>query len=87
MIKLASYSCIKRITRNHNVLQVHMKRLLTLSNKVVLGVWLMQFSDNDLWVVTPSKQVNASIILEARLEIEQETGHAGTMYSDFGIEA
>ncbi len=45
----------------------------------------MQFRDNDLRAVTPSKQVNASII--HRLEIEQGTGHPGTIYSGVGLEA
>lgn len=43
----------------------------------------MQFRDNDLRAVTPSKQVDASII--QRLEIEQGTGHPGTIYSSVGL--
>lgn len=45
----------------------------------------MQFRDNDLRAVTPSKQVNASII--HRLEIEQGRGRPGTIYSVIGLEA
>lgn len=43
----------------------------------------MQFRDNDLRALTPSKQVNASII--HRLEIAQGTGHPGTIYSGVGL--
>lgn len=45
----------------------------------------MQFRDNDLRAVTPGKPVNASII--HRPEIEQGTGHPGTIYTGVGQEA
>lgn len=45
----------------------------------------MQFRDKDLRAVTPGIPVNASII--HRLEIEQGTGHPGTIYSGVGQEA